>query len=74
MRKMRYIVLGVAALCAVSCGVSQVPIDDAYYCAGDDFKTTPAQTQSAAAPAPTNTPTITYTNVQDTTVTIQVKR
>ena len=76
MKRFAYLGIGACACLFSACGVTHLPIDDAYYCAGDDAAAKPA-TQSeqtdAEAQQPAG-PTIVYTNVQDTTVTIQVKR
>jgi len=58
-----------------ACGVTHHIIDDSYYYAGDE----PAVVQTVEPEAtpvqePQGPPVITYTNVQDTTVTIKVKR
>jgi hypothetical protein len=79
MRKIWYI--GLMSIGLVACStVGKAPIDDAYYWPD---KTQPAQstpviqntqnTQSAPKPAPKASP-IEYTNVQDTTVTIRIKK
>lgn len=75
MTKRIYMVLMVLGLVACKT-TSKVPIDDAYYW--------PSQTTQTTQTAPNNTPTIQntppasepieYVNVQDTTVTIRIKR
>ena len=75
MKKVLYI--GLMSIGLVACStVSTAPLDDAYYWE----KSQPAQsthqiiqsTQSSPAPAPKQT--VEYTNVQDTTVTIRIRK
>lgn len=76
MKKILYI--GLMSIGLVACStVSTAPLDDAYYWE----KSQPAQstqiiqnTQSSTAPAPAPKQNIEYTNVQDTTVTVRIKR
>jgi hypothetical protein len=60
------LVLGLTA-CA-----TQAPLDDAYYWPDKHVKSVqPAQDTNSPAPA---TPSIEYTNIQDTTVTVRIKK
>ena len=59
------------AVCMASCHTSsQVPMDDAYY--WPDRSATPTQTTPSTPTTPASA--IEYTNIQDTTVTIRIKR
>ena len=67
-----------SALCAVffaSCHTaSQVPIDDAYYWPDNAAPIRTAATQTTPSTPTTPASAIEYTNIQDTTVTIRIKR
>jgi hypothetical protein len=81
MRKIWYI--GLMSIGLVACGtVGKAPIDDAYYWPDKTQPaqvSQPAQVTQTARPATTSQPvqtgpSIRYTNVQDTTVTIRIKK
>ena len=66
------IIIGVFALGLVSCA-SQLPLDDAYYRPAKEAPveiSSPAQVNEPETPAPS----IEYLSVQDTTVTIRIKK
>jgi len=76
MTKKIAIVLFALGLC--SCASTQLPpMDDAYYWPSSSVPTTqttePAQITQTTEPTSV-TPTIEYLNIQDTTVTIRIKR
>ena len=73
-------VLSALALCLASCKTaSQFPIDDAYYRPSSEPSSTSStsltsSTSSSTQPTKTTQPTIEYLSVQDTTVTIRIKK
>lgn len=73
MAKVKYIVF--LAFCLASCKTaSQFPLDDAYY---RPEKTIPVIQKTPSAPSTPSAlalPAIEYLNVQDTTVTIRIKK
>ena len=70
MLKAKYIVF-LGALALVACKTtSQAPLDDAYYWPDKSAHATHSEPTEPGA----SSPSIEYTNVQDTTVTIKVKR
>lgn len=81
MRKQSAILCLVALLCSACGTVSQAPLDDAYYwldkkeaaAVAQTEPTTPDVSPAADTPSPVS-PAIEYINVQDTTVTIKIKR
>ncbi len=76
MRKQSAILCLVALLCSACGTVSQAPLDDAYYWLDKKEAAVVAPTTSIKSDSISSTPapTIEYLNVQDTTVTIKVKR
>ena len=66
------------ALCLVSCKTaSQFPMDDAYYRPAPETVLPVTRNPSPVTPNPspvTPNPSIEYLNVQDTTVTIRIKK
>ena len=78
-RSIVFVAMTVLTLCLVACGSSQLPpLDDAYYWP-DKRQAAASAAQSAPVPSETtgeaqNTPTLEFINVQDTTVTVKIKR
>ena len=74
-----FVAMTVLTLCLISCGSSQLPpLDDAYYWP-DKRQAAVSAVQSAPVQLETtgeaqNTPKIEFINVQDTTVTVKIKR
>ena len=71
---------GLLVLALVACHTtSQAPLDDAYYWPDKSVHTehsessAPSASSASSASSPSS-PSIEYTNVQDTTVTIKIKR
>ena len=87
MTKAKYIVF-IGALLLTGCATTNVaPLDDAYYWPDKNVETTatakttqpsspsqPSQTSSPSSSSSTSEPKIVYTSVQDTAVTIRIKR
>ena len=76
MKRFYYIVLAIG-LTACS-ATSTIPLDDAYIWPDKETAKVPSTAEPAssvetAAPAPA-APTLEYTNVQDTTITVKIKR
>ena len=67
-----YIVLFAIGLTACS-ALKNVPVDDAYYCAGDESVLIVPDSHTPVLSEETN-PNIEYLNVQDTVVTIRIKK
>lgn len=75
------IVLGVAAL-VVACNTVQLaPLDDAYYYPDKQEASTPEPAQNnqstqinQSTPKTQSAPSVEYVNIQDTTVTIRIKK
>ena len=76
MAKVKYIVF--LALCLVSCKTaSQFPMDDAYYRPAPETVLPVTRNPSPVTPNPspvTPNPSIEYISVQDTTVTIRIRK
>ncbi len=67
-------VLSAVAVSMTSCHTtSQAPLDDAYYWPDKSVHTEHSESSTPSAPSTPSIP-IEYTNVQDTTVTIKIKR
>ncbi len=76
-RSYRLLAVGLTALAVfmASCHTaSQVPMDDAYYWPDNAAPIRTAATQTTPSTPTTPASTIEYTNIQDTTVTIRIKR
>lgn len=74
-------VLSAVAVSMTSCHTtSQAPLDDAYYWPDKSVQTTTTPSNNAKkaegsnSQTPSNNAVVEYTNVQDTTVTIKIKR
>jgi len=68
------IVLGVAAL-VVACNTVQLaPLDDAYYYPDKQEAPAPEPTQPSQPSQPKPSSQVEYVNIQDTTVTIRIKK
>lgn len=69
-------VMAVIAICMTSCHTTAMPIDDAYYWVDKKAETAtiPSVTSTTEVRTEASSPSIEYTNVQDTTVTIKIKR
>jgi hypothetical protein len=76
-RSYRLLAVGLTALAVfmASCHTaSQVPMDDAYYWPDNAAPIRTAATQTTPSTPTTPASAIEYTNIQDTTVTIRIKR
>ncbi|MBR1877720.1 MAG: hypothetical protein IJ814_01815 [Paludibacteraceae bacterium] len=75
MAKPNYIVAVLLIACLCGCGVNKIPMDDAYHIPSAvtvaETTTTPSTPDSSPKEPQ---PVIEYTNVQDTTVTVVIKR
>lgn len=71
MMRRKPVILCIVALVMSACGTTNVaPLDDAYYWPDKSAHAT----HSEPIESGTSSPSIEYTNVQDTTVTIKIKR
>ena len=69
--------VGLLVLALVACHTtSQAPLDDAYYWPDKSVHTEHSESSAPSAPSASSpsSSSIEYTNVQDTTVTIKIKR
>ncbi len=75
MTKSNYIVAVLLIACLCGCGVNKLPMDDAYHIpsAATVAETTTTPSTPSSSPQETQ-PIIEYTNVQDTTITVVIKR
>ena len=68
------VILCIVALVMSACGTTNVaPLDDAYYWPDKSAHATHSEPTESGTSSPSS-PSIEYTNVQDTTVTIKIKR
>ena len=75
-RSYRLLAAGLTAL-AVMCGCSstqQIPLDDAYYRPGKTVPPREPSSTSSTSLTSSPTPAIEYVSVQDTTITVRIKR
>ncbi len=68
------IVLGVAALLVACNTVQLAPLDDAYYYPDKQEAPAPEPTQPSQPSQPKPSSQVEYVNIQDTTVTIRIKK
>ena len=75
------VAVGLLLLALTACHTtSQAPLDDAYYWPDKSVQTTTTpsnnakQAEGSNSQTPSNNAVVEYTNVQDTTVTIKIKR
>ena len=79
MRRLYYIAF---VVCLTACGsTSDIPLDDAYIwpdktpAKAVSAPATPVETETpAVTPATSSSPTLEFTNIQDTTITVKIKR
>ena len=80
MMRRKPVILCIVALVMSACGTANVaPLDDAYYWPDKSAHATHSDPTESGTSSPSNassasSPSIEYTNVQDTTVTIKIKR
>ena len=79
MSKKPYIVLLISAAFFAACSTANsIPIDDAYYSpqveSPASATATPSSSSSQSSASSASSPSIEYLNVQDTTVTIRIKK